>query len=259
MNLNILFSLILLSLSASAQVWNTPAYREAMSAVPAASGGGGGPLVIQHAWKGVSGAANNVAVTVAPSAGNLLVVCTVNDTATISSISDNIGSTTGWAQAVDYHPTGTHIGCWYKKNIPGGITTITVTATGGAFITAIIHEVSGASTTAPFTTGEFSTQNNSTPTTNPRTAALVNATPNSIMFAWCADFSQVSNPATLTINGAGTVGAYNLFSTSNSQELDASANDITSVPNQIVSASASQIHGWTTPNGIGSAVIIAFH
>jgi hypothetical protein len=223
------------------------------------NGGGGGPLVIQHAWKGVSGSANNVAVTVAPAAGNLLVLCAIEDTAGISSVSDNIDGATGWIQVFDYAPTSTHLGCWYKKNLPAGITTVTVTATGGQFITAIFHEVSGASTSAPFTTGEFATKNNNSNTTNPQTSALVNATPNSILFALCDDFSSSANPITMTINGTGTSGTYNLFSTSNSQELNAIANDALSVANIIVSSSASQIHGWTTANDQGTTAIVAFH
>jgi hypothetical protein len=222
--------------------------------------GGGGSLSIVHVAKGLSAAANNVAVSLtATSSGNLLVLCVVNDTAAVSSVSDNIGGTAGWTQVFDYHPTTTHLGCWYKKNAPSGINTVTVTATGGAFITAIIHEVQGASTTAPFTTGEFATQVFLSATTNPQTPGLVNGTPASILFAFDADLDQTGNPATLTINGTGTVGTWNLFSSSNSQELNAVANDITSVPNIIVSSSATQVHGWTIPSGREPVAIVAFH
>ncbi|HTA29813.1 MAG TPA: hypothetical protein VK731_04980 [Candidatus Cybelea sp.] len=228
---------------------------------PAASG-----LSVANGWINASStSANNVAVTVAPTAGHLLVVGVASDTAVASSISDNIGSTTGWTSIGNNHTTGgSYASMWYKKNIPSGMTTITVTATGGGFVDACVMEVSGASTTTPFTSGEFATYTSgATSTANPQVGPVDNATANSIFFALLTD-ADGSNPTTMNINGTGTVGTWNLKSIAAgygglSQELNCSLYQPLSMTYIIVSSSANHTHGWTTTSSPAAAVIADFH
>jgi hypothetical protein len=149
---------------------------------------------------------------------------------------------------------------WYKKNIPAGITTITGTGGVDAGIDLIIHEVSGASITAPFTAGEFKAKNDGgTKTNNPQTTALTNATANSIIFAACENTPEAT-PFTHTPNGTGTVGTYAHYSANSHHDGWGTVgyNDI-SVVYQIVSSSTSQVHGWTTDTWYSGSIVAAFH
>lgn len=217
-------------------------------------------LAIANAWKNPSANQSSI-VTVAPSAGNLLVVWipgwqgdNVNH-----SVSDNIGGTGPWirvggAGSGTSQPTGS---IWYQANVPAGITAITCNVgTGATFCSPIIHEVSGASA-SPFTPGEFSI-NTFALTVNPQTNQVTNGTAKSIYFAFMVN-DNGSNPGTAGVNGTGTDGTWNLFSATNSQELNGASFAVESVPNQLVSSSAPHRHGWTTSNDLGTLGIVIFH
>lgn len=218
------------------------------------------PLVVANAWKN-SAAATSVAVTVSPSAGSLLVLCGSNYSglAANQTVVDNIDGATGWTSVVTNDVgTGLRQRLWYKKNIPAGITSITLDSGASSVISqAIIHEVTGASTTTPFTTGE-SSSNSGAATTNPQTAAVTNATANSVFFAYLVNLDP-GNPAQLDINGTGTNGTWNLKSSTNSQVTNGSGFGTMSVPNIIVSSGASTVHGWTTGSFTYATIAAAFH
>lgn len=199
-------------------------------------------------------------------AGNLLVVAVTSYTPPNGDFSghamaDNIGSTTGWTFVAGLNNgTGTPecVSFWYKKNIPAGITTLTCTGGLAAIITiGIAHEVAGCSTTTPFTSGEFSTATGAT-TINPQTGTVTNATASSIFFAVLTNNGS-GNPATMTINGTGTVGTWNLFSLTESQYLNGNSLYPVSVPNIIVSSSTAEVHGWTTDSQSPTTILAAFH
>lgn len=219
-------------------------------------GGGGGGLSIVQAVKGKSGAATSVGVTITPTAGNLLVLGVTSDTTDISTPSDNIGGTSGWTN-IDVAVQGSnHCSIWYKKNVPSGITTVTLS--GPDFIVGMFHEVSGASTTTPFTTGE-KVHNSSGSGTNPQCGPVTNGTPASIYFAVMTD-GDSGGAVTMNINGTGTTGTWNLFSSTNSQELDANNNQPGSMPNILVASSTARSHGWTIGASVGAAMVMAcFH
>lgn len=148
---------------------------------------------------------------------------------------------------------------WYKPNCPAGITTVTATLAGGSFSTLICHEVSGASAT-PFTSGEVATQNQGGPSVNPQIGPKTNATAISIFFASLTSGDQASDPAQMNINGTGTVGTWNLKSSTNSQEQDFNNFSVLSVPNIILAASTATTHGWTLATSVNWAgIIAAFH
>lgn len=93
----------------------------------------------------VSGTTGDVSIS--PTAGNALVVY-VGQTGSAGrtyTVSDNVDGTTGWAQAV-YNNPGRASGIWYKVNIPSGITTITVAASGTAGYQFAASEFSGMGT-----------------------------------------------------------------------------------------------------------------
>jgi hypothetical protein len=218
-------------------------------------------LVIKNAWKGFTQASVPEVVTVSPSSGNLLVVCVMSLTAdTGLAVSDNIGATTGWVKV----PTtasdsdAATLSIWYKPNIGSGVVAITVSTVQNTLFDVIIHEVSGASGATPFTTGEVAGVNGTSASTNPNTGSVTNGTANSIMFAACFN-EDGANPGTLTINGTGTTGTYNLFSSTNSQDLNGASQFVFGVANRIVSSSAAQKHGWTTGSFQYGNLLVAFH
>lgn len=222
-------------------------------------------IVVQNAWKGGVGSGTSCTVTVSPTAGNLMVVVIAGYLGTVSNhaVSDNIDGTTGWVAIAEIASASAanNISMWYKKNVPSGVTTLTLD--GGASTLAIngnAHEVSGCSTTAPFTSGEYSaTSSSPVATTNPVTGSATNATANSIFFACCGNIDS-SNPTTFTINQTGTVGTWNLFSSTNSQELNGANRNVISVPNIIVSSGTAEAHGWTSASrGDQKMIIAAFH
>lgn len=215
-------------------------------------------LVIANAWKHAT-AGTSDANPVSPSAGSLLVL--VGYTyggvgASALTITDNIGSGVWSVVTTKDVATGLHIGMWYQKNCPAGITTITV-SNGATEVQSIIHEVTGASASAPFTAGEFSTPGTGT-STNPQTGTVTYATNNTILFAAMTNLDS-GNPATATVNSTGsTGGTWSLFST-NSRELNGGGIGVLSVPSLIVAASGSAVHGWATSNFQWATISAAFH
>lgn len=214
-------------------------------------------ISVANAWKNPS-TAQSSAVTVAPSAGNALVVFVGgwNVAAASISVSDNIGGTSGWALAAGSNIASAAVGAFfYKTNIPAGITTVTVNlGAGGTYCSPIIHEVVGANV---FTAGEAAS-GTQTGTTNPQTSQITNGTANSIYFAGFTN-DEPANPGTAGINGTGTDGTWNLFSTTNSRELNGVSFAIEAVPNIIVSTSAPRRHGWTTGNFNAVWAIMVLH
>ena len=221
-------------------------------------------LAVENVWKGTDDVSSPLNVTVAPSVGNLLVVAIFsrNDGGS-HTVSDNIDGTTGWVNAVEYGCYGTHnAAIWYKANIPSGITDIAITCNdvGGYGTGAVIHEVSGASTSTPFTGGEATSWNDGgTKTTNPQTVTKENATADSIYFALVG---LVAESATYTnsINGTGSVGTWISYSSDSYYTgWDGSAGQDMNVVYQIVSTSASRIHGWSTDQWYSVALLAIFH
>lgn len=246
--------LMLLTLPACAQ-FSSPAF-VASATSAATGGGGGGALTVQNAWK-ASAAGQTAVVTVTGTAGRMLVVGVVGFAGSSANhvVSDNIDGTTGWTKVASTNGAGSiNVSMWYKANIPSGVTRITNNVGASAtFPTAIVHEVSGGSQV--FTSGESAGFSGSG---NASTGTANNATAASIFFAFAANVDG-GNPATWTLNGSGTVGTWNLKNSTNSQELDGSANTTCSMPNIIVASSTTEKHVWTS-NGVDyGAVIAAFH
>lgn len=225
----------------------------ASRAAPAAS------LAIANAWKGGANGTSK-AITVSPTAGNLLVVFVAGYQGTNANhaVTDNIGSGT-WTKVNGGDATTNMTGSfWYQKNIPSGITTVTVNSGSGSLVTqGCVHEVSGASTSAPFTGGESNVGATGS-TLNPQTGSATNATASSIFFAGLSQ-GNGGNPVTMTINSTGTVGTWNQYSAS-SYDLDGNTYFAFSVTNIVVSSSTAEVHGWainTTNQQI--CLIAAFH
>lgn len=216
----------------------------------------GGTPTINNAWKGFPGASPG-ALTVAPTAGHALVVAigaSQNQTPSGPiNITDNIDGATGWVKCTGR--TNVQAGysmvtyLWIKFNVPSGITTVTATATDGANIELIAHDVSNITT---FTSSEVA--NAQTAGTNPQTGTVNNGTATSIYFA------SVTTDGTgnWTINATGTTGTWNHFS-ANSHEDDGTTHTATSVPNIVVASSAARGHGWTCDSGNEAQCVAVFH
>lgn len=225
---------------------------------PAASGS----ITVTGAAKN-SGTTSTLSATISPSAGELLVVFfgEYGTSAIDATVTDNLGSA-GWTKAgsvLNTSTTGIGISCWYLANASASITTVTATrSTGSSDATICVHRVSGCSTSSPFTTGELAT-NTGTAVTSGSTGNLTNATANSILFAGIIN-SSGANPATLTINSTGTTGTWNLYNSTNSQELNGTAHMTISCPNIVVSSSSARGHGWAfEASQRYAAMAVAFH
>lgn len=210
-----------------------------------ASGGGGTPT-LANAWKNVGNGGSSLSVTVSPTAGSCLAVAVAEyqSTADNTAISDNIGSTTGWTKVVRAVTGDGSVVLWYKANIPSGITTVTLTrSTGATYYNCHVHEITGANTSTPFTSGESSTATGSGTSAN--TGTVTTATANSIMIAITTPYDEGGNPATLTLNAAGTSGATWSHYNSASKEDNGAANLVSSAPTASVTTTGSRIHYWT--------------
>lgn len=226
--------------------------------------GGGASLEVVQAAKAAA-VATSAAVTISPTAANLLVVGIVGYTGDDANhtVSDNIDGTTGWTLVHRTNDSASaNISLWYKKNIPSGITTIT--CTGGASTTSTIgfaHEVSGASTSTPFTSGEMIGGNEEGQTTwGP--GNVNNATAASVLFGLFGCEDVGGNPNTTTLNGAGTDGTWVYEDATNSKELSGvSYIAIGSMPNIVVSTTGNKAHVWGTLNSAkaGTAIVATFH
>lgn len=84
-------------------------------------------------------------VSISPTAGNALVVFITQTGVTTRdySVRDNVQGTYGWRQAIKppWNNAGTYV--FYKDNVPSGVTTITVSASGSTSCEAIAAEFSG--------------------------------------------------------------------------------------------------------------------
>lgn len=213
-------------------------------------GAGATTPVIVNAWKN-GAAATSVAVTVAPTTGNALVVFVGGYSGAVAnlSVSDNIDGTTGWTANLIRSPdTSTAKAAMFTKfNIPAGVVTVTCTSGAGASRAyGIVHELTGVTA---FTPGE-SNGSASGGTNNPQTGTATNATASSIYFAGMAQ-----DLTTQTINGTGTTGTWNLYS-ANSSDNVGSPNLSASVPNIVVSSGAARGHGWTLSGFPNSACVV---
>ena len=210
-----------------------------------------------------SGTTSTLSATISPSSGELLVVFFVEygTSAIDATVTDNLSSA-GWTKAgsvLNTSSTGIGISCWYLANASASITTVTATrSTGSLDATICVHRVSGCSTSSPFTSGELST-NTGTAVTSGSTGNFTNATANSIFFAGIVN-SSGANPATLTINSTGTTGTWDLYNSTNSQELNGTSFMTISCPNVIVSSSSARGHGWAfEASQRYAAMAVAFH
>lgn len=225
---------------------------------PAASGS----ITVTGAAKGAD-TTGNATATITPASGEMLVAITAEYGASVNNgtVSDNLASA-GWTKVIsDVETTsgGIGIAIWYLANASPSITTVTFThSTSAVYNTIVVHRVSGVSTSTPFTSGEATTAKSAGATTL-ATGNISNATANSIYFAGVVNGSG-NNPCTLTINSTGTTGTWNLYNSTNSQELNAALNMPLSVPNIIVSSTASRGHGWTFESSLRCAAAVAvFH
>ena len=235
---------------------------------PYSTAAGGGPtLAVVNTWKLESSSAATTGLTTltghgtaaGPTAGNLLVV--------------GIGGghqTTGWAiadtKSSTYTQVYTSIGgltasaLYYLKNIPAGITSLNCTATSSdSFVTCIIYEVSGASTTAPFTTGESGVQEQDS-TTTPATPTINTATANSILFAFMAN-DDSNETWTLNYTGSKPASGWALYNTTYDQEPNGMTYLNASMPYIIVSSTQTAAkHVWSqTSSADNSCGVVAFH
>jgi hypothetical protein len=232
-----------------------------------APAGGGGTLAVVQAKKGVSSFQATTATLAASSTAGNLLVAMVFSYGTLSThvnhaVTDDHSSTWTKVTGVDNTniPEG-HVSIWYLKNCAAGISAIQGDGgLNGTYCIIIVHEVSGASTTAPFTTGEKSELATISATSNPQTTAVSIATANSILFAAVAE-NNLNNPETMTVNSTGSSGGtWALKSSTESQEQNGSSFYPVSVPFVITTGTGSFAHGWTLGGSTHSAMVeAAFH
>lgn len=224
------------------------------------STGGGSSLQILHAWKGRSSGTGNTTATVAPTAGNTLVVFLASYGTVYANLTltDNIDGATGWNKLAGgiegAGPTGFSV--WYKANVPSGITTLTGGGTGSQYVTIIVHEIGGTGTT-PYTTGEVQADDNAgnATTTISTGAGKSSATATTIVLAGMTD----SGDGGYSINASGTTGTWAYFDVTNSQESDAVNYQPTSVVYQSLTSITSEVHKWTDISVKYVACIIYIH
>jgi hypothetical protein len=227
----------------------------------------GGTLSVVQAKKGESSFQTSTATFGAAStAANLLVAAVFSyggsSTHANHAVTDDHSSTWVKITGVDNTniPEG-HVSMWYLKNCAAGISAIQGDGgANGTYCIIIVHEVSGASTTAPFTSGESSALATPSATANPQTTAVTIATANSILFAALAE-NNLNNPETMTVNSTGSSGGtWALKSSTESQEQNGSAFYPLSVPFVITTGTGSFKHGWTLGGSTHSAMVqAAFH
>lgn len=209
-------------------------------------GGGGGSPTIANAWKNVGNSGSSINVTVSPTSTSCLVVgiAEYQSTANNTAVSDNIGGTTGWTKVIRAVNGDGCVVFWYKANIPSGITTISVTlSTGASYYNVHVHEIAGANTSTPFTTGESSSATGASSTAN--TGTVTTATANSILVGITTPSDEGINPATLTLNAAGTSGGTWSHFNSAAKEDNGAANLVSSNPTASVATAGAKIHYWT--------------
>jgi len=103
-------------------------------------------LHIQSGPERTGGTSVTARVSAGTKAGNLLVAEVFSDVTGIT-------GPAGWTRAVQvYDPSAGNTEIWYRKNVPGGVTTARFNCGGCAIMVAEMAEFSGASTTAPLDT-----------------------------------------------------------------------------------------------------------
>lgn len=205
----------------------------------------GGTPAVANVWKNVGNGGSSLAVTVAPTAGSCLVaaVAEYDSSANDTALADDIGSTTGWTKIARTVTGSFSIVFWYKANIPSGITTVTLTrSTGASYYNAHVYEITGASTSTPFTTGENSSTTGAGSSAN--TGTVTTATANSVLIALVTTDGG-GNPETLTLNAAGTSGGTWAYFNTASKEDNGAVNLISASPSLTVTSTAARIHYWT--------------
>lgn len=222
---------------------------------------GSGSPTLANVWKNVGNGGSSLNVTVSPSAGSCLAVgiAEYQSSADNTSISDNIDGTTGWTKVIRAVNGDGSVVLWYKKNIPSGITTVTLTrSTGASYYNCHVHEITGANTSTPFTSGESSTATGSSSSANSGT--VTTATANSILVAITTPYDEGVNPATLTLNAAGTSGGtWSHFGTA-AKEDNGAVNLVSSNPTASTASTGAKIHYWTFSGSRSwSSAMIAIH
>ena len=213
---------------------------------PSGGGGGGGSPMLANCWKNVGNGGSSLSVTVSPTAGSCLAVgvAEYQSAADNTSISDNVDGTTGWTKAIRAANSDGSVVLWYKKNIPSGVSSVVLTrSTGASYYNCHVIEISGANTSSPFTTGESSSATGSSSTAN--TGTVTTATANSILVGITTPSDEGINPATLTLNAAGTSGGTWSHYNSAAKEDNGAVNLVSSAPTASVSATGAKIHYWT--------------
>jgi hypothetical protein len=153
----------------------------------------------QSAQGSSGGAATTPALTT--TSGNLIVAIITNNAGAwgATPISDSKGNT--WTQVnLDTTSSPSRIGVYYAKNITGGAShTFSAAAIASIFVSIAIIEISGASATAPFTTGEQALGPRQTTTTYTGTT-YTTATANSILIGGCVhdDSNDAITAGTIT-------------------------------------------------------------
>lgn len=206
----------------------------------------GGTPTLANAWKNVGNGGSSLSVTVSPSPGSCLAVgiAEYQSSADNTSISDNIDGTTGWTKVIRAVNGDGSVVLWYKKNIPSGITSVVLTrSTGASYYNCHVHEITGADTSTPFTSGESSTATGASSSAN--TGTVTTATANSIMVAVTSPYDEGGNPATLALNAAGTSGATWSHYNSAAKEDNGAVNLVSSNPTASVTTTGARIHYWT--------------
>jgi len=231
-------------------------------------------ISVTNVWKIQAASSTTGAVTLgtgngtgsSTTAGRLLVVgiaCGGNGaTDTNHAISDNVDGTTGWVKVGGRTAIWATTSLWYKKNIPAGLNQITVN--GGANvngISAFVHEVSGASTSAPFTSGEYAAAGSSNTRSSIPTGSITTGTANSVLFAVMVN--GANSAITMGVNSTGSnPSTWALKSTTYSQETNAVTYWAGSMPYVIVNAKVTNaVHYWTVNQTTyeDGSVIAAFH
>lgn len=211
---------------------------------------------------------NTLSTTIpATTAGNCLVLCMANYHSHATSF------TTNGVSATLQITTNTYIGDpstqqsfvegWYLKNCGAGITTIVINTASdnagggnpGGFITVTFVEVSGLSTTSPYTSTEriAGTGGGYANTDSASTGGTINnGTANSIFFGVCEgnDVNVITG-----INGAGTDGTW--IEPPNTRNTGAIAMNLSTVY-QIVSTSSARTHVWSRVNNVKGTMGMGF-
>lgn len=161
---------------------------------------------------------------------------------------DGLRTSSNCSMSLHYH-ANTVAGSGSSGNCSGGVNT--------SAVVGIFYEFAGASTAAPFTTGEASGSTGAS--SAPDSGSITNSVADSVILVGMTD-QDGSNPALYTINQGATVGTYT-ENTSSGRQLNGASFPIMGTAYQIVAAGSSQRHIWQSTSGTGNiyaTVIAAF-